>query len=118
MLAGATRSEDSCCAHGATRSQRQIYRGIPGPAQEGEKGFLPRASGTSAACTGATADDGLRLDDLVGARIARQCEKDVEESACVLARRVAGWSGNVDFASRHYDPRCAGRKRKQVNRAY
>src|SRR5437868_12756419 len=116
MLAGLAGSKNPCRPYGTARPQRPLDRRISDSPQKSEKSLLSRTPRTSAARTGSTPDERLRLDDHLRDRITLQRQKNVEEGSRMLAGRVSRRGRDPDLAPRHHDPRCPGRKRQKRNR--
>ena len=85
---------------------------LPRESREGAEGLLPRPPRPSAARAGEAADERLRLDDLVRARLEREREEVPRPRAPLLARRVPRRRGDADLAPGDDDPRARSRSRR------
>src|SRR5258708_13536015 len=104
MLADPARSKDSGGSHVAARLQWTQSCRLSGNAQESKKSFLSRTARSSTARAGETPDVRFRIDDCLRNRLTRQREQDAAQGPRLFAGRVAGWSGDSDFASRNDNP--------------
>ena len=97
--------------------ERPRHGRLPQPASQGEAGLLSRTEEPSAVRTGVPADVGLRLDDHLRDRLARQCQAAAEARAPVHDGRIAGRSRDADLASGEHDARGDRREGPQSHRA-
>ena len=78
---------------------------LPVASRQGEEGLLPRPPRPPAARAGQTADERLRRDDLVRARLARQRQEVPRPRPPLLPRRIARRRRDADLAPRDDDAR-------------